>query len=148
MQMIKRNTGSPGGLVPLHGLLDDAFWDPFGIWHSPLIGRRFLPAMNIAETARDLTIGVNIPGFDTKDISVDVHDNILTIAGKAAEEAEEKEKQWVCRECSSGEFLRQVRLPDYVDGSQAVCKVKNGVLTITIPKREQAAKKTLKIEEE
>jgi len=145
MQMTKYTNGRRG-LAPISDLFDEAFFDPFGFFGSRLMTR--VPAMNIAETTDDLTVSVNIPGFESKDVSVDVHNNVLTISGKAQEESEEKDRQWVCRECSYGEFQRQVRLPDYVDGAKAVCKVRNGVLTISIPKKEEAAKKSLKVEGE
>jgi len=147
MQMIKHDNGPSRGLTPFRDLFDDSFWDPFGFFGAPLV-RRPLPAMNIAETAKDLTVSVNVPGYEAKDVTVDVHNNVLTIAGRAQEEQEQEDREWVCRESSYGEFTRQVRLPDYADGSKANCKVKNGVLTIVIPKKEEAAKKTLRVEEE
>lgn len=145
MQMTQYTNGRRG-LAPLSDLFDESLFDPFGFFGSRIVPR--VHAMNIAETAKDLTITVNVPGLEAKDVSIDVHNNLLTITGKTQEETEEKDKTWVCRECSYGEFSRQVRLPDYVDGSRAACKVKNGVLTITIPKKEEAAKKTLKVEGE
>ncbi|MFA5272954.1 MAG: Hsp20/alpha crystallin family protein [Candidatus Peribacter sp.] len=148
MQMIKRDNGPTRGITPFSALFDDALWDPFGFFGSPLMRHRQLPAMNIAETAKDLTVSVNVPGYEAKDVTVDVHNNVLSIAGHAQEQKEQNDQEWVCRESSYGEFTRQVRLPDYADGSRAACKVKNGVLTIVIPKKEEAAKKTLKVEEE
>ncbi|MDD5751247.1 MAG: Hsp20/alpha crystallin family protein [Candidatus Peribacteraceae bacterium] len=146
MKMIRRDDRPTRGLFPL---LDETFWDPFAFFGSrPLSPLRTMPAMNIAETAKELTVTVHVPGLDAQDIAVDVHNNLLTISGKTQEEKEEKETTWVCRESVSGEFQRQVRLPDYADGTKAACKVKNGVLTITIPKREEAARKTLNVEQE
>jgi len=146
MQIIKRDNGPSRGLTPFSDLFNDSLFDPFGFFGSPLI-RRPLPAMNIVETAKDLTVSVNVPGYEAKDVTVDVHNNVLTISGRAQEQKENTDQEWVCRESSYGEFTRQVRLPDYADGSKANCKVKNGVLTIVIPK-EEAAKKTLTVEEE
>lgn len=147
MRMIKRDsTGLARGPSPLGNFLDDTFWDPFGFFGTRLVPHS-LPAMNIAETEKELTVSVNVPGFEAKNITVDTHNNVLTISGRVEEEREQEEKTWVCHEASFGEFQRQVRLPDYADGSKAACKVKNGVLTITIPKKEEAAKKTLKVEE-
>ncbi|OIO55475.1 hypothetical protein AUJ46_01490 [Candidatus Peregrinibacteria bacterium CG1_02_54_53] len=147
MRMIKHdNTGPTRGLTPFGSLFDEAFWDPFGFFGTHLAPRS-IPAMNIAETPKELSISINVPGFEAKDIVVDTHNNVLSISGKAEQEQEENDKEWVCRESSFNAFQRQVRLPDYADGSRAECKVKNGVLSITIPKREEAAKKTLKVEE-
>lgn len=147
MQMIKRNSGPSRGLAPFSDLFDDAFWDPFGFFGSPLPHRHHLPAMNIAESSKDITVSVNVPGYEAKDVTVDVHNNVLTVTGRAQQEQEQTDKEWVRRESSYGEFTRQVRLPDYADGSKANCKVKNGVLTIVIPKKEEAAKKILNVEE-
>ncbi|MFH0851749.1 MAG: Hsp20/alpha crystallin family protein [Candidatus Peregrinibacteria bacterium] len=148
MQMIKRDNGPTRGITPFSALFDDSLWDPFGFFGSPLLQRRPFPAMNIAETAKDMTVSVNVPGYEAKDVTVDVHNNVLTISGHAQQEQEKTDQEWVCRESSYGEFSRQVRLPEYADGAKAACKVKNGVLTIVIPKKEEAAKKTLKVEEE
>ncbi|MDD4287543.1 MAG: Hsp20/alpha crystallin family protein [Candidatus Peribacteraceae bacterium] len=148
MQMIKRDNGPTRGITPFSALFDDALWDPFGLFGSPFVPRRSFPAMNIAETAKELTVSVNVPGFEAKDVTVDVHNNVLTISGHAQETEEKNDQEWICRESAYGEFTRQVRLPDYADGSKANCKVKNGVLTIMIPKKEEAAKKTLQVEEE
>jgi len=147
MQMIKRDGGTPRGLSPLATFFDDTFFDPFGFFGSHPMQRHHLPAMNIAESPKDLTVTVNVPGYEAKDVTVDVHNNVLTVSGHSRQEQEEKDREWIRCESSYGEFTRQVRLPDYTEGSKANCKVKNGVLTIVIPKKEEAARKTLRVEE-
>jgi len=154
MKIIKRDDGNLRDPVTLgdamNRFFDESLWDPF----SFLTGRSLVPAghlspsMNISEDAKAITVEASVPGFEAKDIEVDVHNHLLTISGKTEENKEENEKTWICRERSYGEFRRQVRLPDYAEGDKAVCKMKNGVLTITIPKSEEASKKTLRVEEE
>lgn len=146
MKMLQHSTGDPRGMTPFRDFFDEAFWDPFGFFGTRMLRPHTIPALNIAETEKELTVTVNVPGFEAKDITVNSSNNVLTISGKTQEETEEKDKTWVCRESAYGEFQRQVRLPDYADGSKAICKVKNGVLTIAIPKKEEAAKRTLRVE--
>jgi len=91
---------------------------------------------------------VELPGMDEKDITVEMDDAALTIRGEKKAEQEEKGKNWYRREQSYGSFHRIVPLPANVDGEKAKAKFKQGVLTITAPKREeeQAKRKAITIE--
>jgi HSP20 family protein len=121
-------------------MFDESFWDPFGMLgdtfpRSMELASQFMPTIDVAETEKELLIEANIPGYDPKDIEIDVHDNVLTIHGTTHQDTEEKDKKYYRRERGYGEFRREIMLPDYVDIAKASCKAKNGTIVISVPKK-------------
>lgn len=109
--------------------------------------RQLALPVDVSETDKEVVIEADIPGFDPKSINVDVNNNVLTISGKHEEKSDTKDKKWHRRErsYSYAEFTRQILLPEYADGSKAECKSKNGMLTVTIPKKPEAEPKRLSV---
>ncbi len=110
-------------------------------------GRRhsFFPAMDIVEDEQNIIIKVDVPGMSQKDISVEIHDDVLIIKGEKKVEEEIKEKNYHVSERRYGSFIRQITLPDYVEPEKTKAKVKDGVLTIVIPKREEVKPKKISV---
>jgi HSP20 family protein len=94
------------------------------------------PAVDIAEDDKAVTLRVDAPGLDPKDISIEVSGNQLTIRGQREDEWSENERGVRLRERVSGNFARTLTLPSYVDPGKIDARSKNGTLTITIPKVE------------
>ncbi len=140
---------------PFNHFFDEAFWDPFRLFDTSFMPsimeqrQRALP-VDVSETDKDVVIEADIPGFDPKTINVDVSNNVLTISGRHEEKSDTKDKKWHRRERSYSytEFTRQILLPEYADGSRAACKSKNGMLTVTIPKKPEAEPKRLSVQVE
>jgi HSP20 family protein len=137
---------------PFSHLFDEAFWDPFRLFDtSPapsMFGQQqFSLPVDVSETDKEITIESDIPGFDPKNIKIDVRNNMLTISGTQEEKSDKKDKKWHRRErsYSYAEFTRQILLPEYAETSKADCTVKNGMLTITIPKKPEAEAKRLNV---
>jgi HSP20 family protein len=88
--------------------------------------------------------------MDEHDVTVELDDAALTIHGEKKEEHEEKGRNWFCREQSFGSFHRIVPLPSSVEGDKAKARFRKGVLTVTLPKREEARvnRKSVTIEAE
>jgi len=105
----------------------------------------FFPAMDIAEDDQNLIIKVDIPGMTQKDVSVEIHDNVLIIKGEKKVEDEIKEKNFHVSERRYGSFIRQITLPDYLQPEKTKAKIKDGVLTITIPKKEEENLKKISV---
>lgn len=108
----------------------------------------FTPRVDIAETDSALTVHAELPGIDKKDVKITVNDgNILTIAGekKREEKTEDKEKNYMRIERSYGSFARSFTLPDNVSTENINAAFDNGVLTITVPKKEPAKPKELEV---
>ncbi|MDD4319871.1 MAG: Hsp20/alpha crystallin family protein [Candidatus Peribacteraceae bacterium] len=136
---------------PMSRFFDEPLLDPFNIFASsiaPFASQMAVPAVDVSETEKEIVIKADLPGFDTKDVSVEVNNNIVTIHGRMEEERESEDKRWHRRERRSGEFERQITLPDYADGAKAICKMKNGILQVTIPKGMEAVPRRLRIDTE
>jgi HSP20 family protein len=122
----------------------DNFWlEPFG--ESEEWPGSFIPAVDVTENDKEVSISSELPGMDEKDINVTVNDGMLIIQGEKKREEEEKEKGIYCRESSYGTFRRVINLPAEVDDSKAEAEFKKGVLKIKFPKTAEAKAKAKKI---
>lgn len=137
---------------PFNRFFDEAFWDPFRLFETSFMPsireqRQLALPVDVSETDKEVVIEADIPGFDPKSITVDVSNNVLTISGKHEEASDAKGKKWHRRErtYSYAEFTRQILLPEYADGSKAECRSKNGMLTVTIPKKPEAEPRRLSV---
>lgn len=111
----------------------------------PFVGTGFNLLVDVIETAEMVTVNVEIPGIDPKDVDISITGNILTIKGEKKGEKEEKGKQYHRVERSYGSFARNVEIPSLVDAEKIKAEYKNGVLKITIPKSEKAKPKQITI---
>ena len=106
----------------------------------------FAPPVDIYEDEHNITLKIEVPGMNEKDIDVSIENNTLTVHGERKfekEEKEEKGKTYHRIERKSGSIQRSITLPCKVQEDKIVAECKNGVLSVTIPKAEQA--KTRKI---
>lgn len=105
------------------------------------------PRVDVYETEKDVVAEVELPGIDLKNIEVEVKDNVLKIEAKKEEAKEEKGKGYYRKEISAGYYKRVVPLPVEVIGEKAEAQYKEGILKISIPKREvkKPEKKPVKI---
>lgn len=101
------------------------------------------PRVNIVESNDDFRVDVQAPGFDKKDLKVEMVDDLLTIRGEHTEEAAQNEEvRWTRREFSRSSFERSFTLPKSVQADAIKAEYVNGVLRLTIPKAEEAKPKT------
>lgn len=108
--------------------------------------RTFQPRMDLSETANAFKITADVPGMSEDDIDITVSDNNLIINGERSEESEETEQNFVRRERAYGMFHRQIPLPGNIERDKINAKFKNGVLTVELPKDEEAKSQWRKIE--
>jgi len=138
----------------MNQLFEESFWDPFRLLSGPsmltAMSKQFLPNIDISETEKELHIVADVPGYDPKNVAVNVENGFLTIEGTMEEEKEEKNKKWYRRETAHGNFFQQVALPQGVSENDVKCKMKNGKLSIVVrkPQGEQTKKKSLTIDVE
>lgn len=100
-----------------------------------------MPAVNIIEEKDDFSIEVAAPGLDKKDFKIDLDHNVLTISSEKKDEKKEEDKKFMRREFSYTSFKRSFTLPNTVDAEKIEAKHKDGVLSITMPKKEEAKEK-------
>lgn len=106
-----------------------------------------LPKVDIIDQDDTLLIRAMLPGVKKENLEVSTTDHSLTIRGKTHEEhKEEKKGEYYRKEISSGNFLRTVALPALVDESGIKANFNNGMLEVTIPKKENEKRHTVKID--
>lgn len=96
--------------------------------------RRWVPAMDLAETPDHLLLTADLPGLGEEDISIEIKDGVLTVAGERRAESERKDKGYHRVERSFGRFSRSLSLPEGIDAEQVAASFDRGVLEIRIPK--------------
>jgi HSP20 family protein len=106
----------------------------------------WVPAENAWEDDNGFYIQMALPGWDPKDITLEVNNQILTVKGERNVEFQNAEK-FHLREIANGQFTRLFRLPSFVGHNMASATHKHGLLTITFPKREEAKCRRIMIEE-
>jgi HSP20 family protein len=99
------------------------------------------PSVNIVEGKSEFRIEVAAPGLEKDDFRINLQNNVLTISSEKESSKEEKEEKFMRREFSYSQFRRSFSLPDTADAGNIVANHKNGVLLITIPKKDEAKEK-------
>ena len=104
-----------------------------------------LPRMDVSETDKAIEIEAELPGLETKDVQINLADNLLTIRGEKKSEREEKNKDYHLVERSFGSFSRSVQLPQGVKPDDVSAEIAKGVLKVTVKKPAPAQSKQIEI---
>ncbi|PYX96090.1 MAG: molecular chaperone [Acidobacteria bacterium] len=105
----------------------------------------FAPPVDVYEDEHHITLKIEVPGIDEKDIDVRIENNTLTVHGERKFEKEEKEENFRRVERQYGSFTRSFALPNSVDPGQVTATYDNGVLKIKLAKKAEAKPKQIKI---
>jgi HSP20 family protein len=129
--------------------MDRLFDSFFGGARAPAVPRAFEPAawfggalspsVDVAETDAALTLTAELPGMAAGDVELAMRGGTLTLKGEKKSETERKEGEMHVSERRYGAFQRSFALPEGVDADRATAKFENGVLTVTLPKKPEAA---------
>jgi len=103
------------------------------------------PMVNVEETENEFIISAEIPGMDKKEINIVANNGMLSISGEKKDESETKEKNYHQIERRYGKFERSFVLPEGVDHEKIEASYKNGVLTLSLPKMEEAKPKQIEV---
>lgn len=123
------------------------FQDTFNrILSEPSSSRPWAPSVDIFETENELVLHADLPGVDMNDIDIKVENNTLAIKGERKFEQNENHKGFHRIERSYGSFVRYFSLPDTVDTDNVKAAYNNGVLTVTLPKKEMAKPRSIKVQ--
>jgi HSP20 family protein len=135
MSLIKRNGNYSGLRSMMNELMNaDRFLDRAPFFSEALQ----VPAVNIKETDNAFELSVAAPGLEKKDFKVEVDNNLLTISAEHKQEKEEKDKEYTRKEYNYNSFMRSFELPSYVNAEAIDAQYKEGILTLTLPKKEEA----------
>lgn len=133
-----------GGRVPV--FFDDFFkpwnewFDNGGLWERTLN----VPAVNISEHENEFQVSLAVPGMKKSDFKIDVDGNMLTISSEKEQSKEEKEKKFTRKEYSYSSFSRSFTLPEDVNTEKIDAKYEDGVLKLSLPRKEGAKKTAVK----
>jgi len=127
-------------------LFNQTFSNFFGPEGQELSRGAWAPPVDIYETGNNLVIKAELPGIDPKDVEVRVENGTLAVSGERKSEKEVKEGNYHRVERSYGSFHRSFNLPPTVSSENVTAEYKDGVLTLTLAKREEAKPKTIKIQ--
>ena len=105
----------------------------------------FMPRVNIRENDNLVSLTFEVPGMEKGDIKIVVEDNILTVSGERKFTDEKSEDNFVRAEIRSGSFSRGFTLPDTVDAEKVSADYKNGLLEVTLPKKEEKKPKQIEV---
>ncbi len=133
--------------------LQDEINNLFGrVWHGgfstgPFDGQEWAPAVDVLEENDRYVVRAEVPGLEAADISLTFADGALVIKGqKGCDYEDESRKGLIHRERRFGAFVRNVPLPAVVESSKISASCRNGVLEVTLAKKEESKAKVIKID--
>lgn len=135
-------------LAGVRSVMDRLFEQSFGRLPALRSGEELGLApvgLDVYETNNEYVIKAAVPGIDPKDVDISVEDDVLTIKGAFEQKEEAQEANYLRRELRYGSFERALRLPPTVDAGKATARFENGLLRLTLPKKEEARARTIKI---
>ncbi len=137
-------------LDPLQIMRDLTGWDPFReiTTSTPFVSRpvvAFAPQFEVKETKDAFIFKADLPGVEEQNIDVSLTGNRLTVSGLREEEDRQEGENFFAYERAFGSFTRAFTLPDGVDGDQISANLKDGVLTLDIPKKPEHQPKKISI---
>jgi len=121
----------------------DTLWEPFSLGLEPLVGE--MAPVDFKETDDEYVLKVELPGLEKDDVQISLEQNVLTIRGEKKEEDVKENESFHKREIRYGWFERSFNLPGDINEKKIDAKMKNGVLTIRVPKEESAKPKRIPI---
>ena len=133
------------GLTTLQDQINRLFSDSFDRTGEEGSLTAWAPAVDIYETEHELVVKADLPDIDPKDLDIRVENNILTIRGERKFEKQVNEDKYLRVERSYGSFARSFTLANTVNAEAINADYQHGVLTLTIPKREEAKPKQIKV---
>lgn len=130
------------------GFMDDFdrfmnnFWDIAPLRREE---QRKVPSVDVRETDNEYILEAELPGYGEEDVDVNVDNHVLHLSSKKEEDRTEEKKDYIMRERRSYSFSRSFVLPENVNEDKIKGTFKNGVLTLTMPKREEKKPKKIDI---
>ena len=137
----------PRGVLSLQDamdrLFDQSFLSPY--WGGTSSAQTGGPAVDVVETNEDVIVTAAVPGIKADDLKITLSGDVLHLSGQTATETEHKDATYHLRERSTSSFSRAIGLPSPVIGDQAQADFENGVLTLKLPKAQEARAKAITV---
>ena len=133
------------GLSTLQDQLNRLFNESFRTQEEGSALTHWAPAVDISETPNELVVKADLPDVNEQDIDVRVENNLLTIRGERKFEKSVSEENFLRVERAYGSFSRSFSLPNTLNTDAIAAAYRNGVLTVTLPKREETKPRQVKV---
>jgi HSP20 family protein len=129
----------------LRRAIDRGVFEFYGptVWRNAETSLTF--PVDLSETDGQVVVKAALPGIQPEDVDISVSDSVLTIKGEAKSEEKSEGENYHRREIRYGAFSRAITLPTEVDDARAEAEFRDGVLTVTLPKAEEARPKQIKV---
>ena len=121
------------------------FWDDDQLKAGVLQEAEWTPRVDVYENKDNFVVKAELPGIDPKDLEVRIEDETLYLKGERKLEKEQKEENYYQRERAYGSFARSFSLPSSVNTEKVLAEYKDGLLRLTLPKREEAKPKSIQV---
>ena len=139
----RRRVGNHEDVPAVFRAFDDMFQQ---VLAGPVGSRQWIPAVDVVENPNELVIAADLPGVKKEDVDVQIEDGTLTLTGTRKFENSESKEGYHRLERSYGSFRRAFTLPESVDPEKVAAAFADGVLKITLPKKEIARPRSIKVE--
>jgi HSP20 family protein len=134
------------GFVTLPRELDRWVDEALSGWNRGENLRSWFPVTDVSETPEHLILRLEVPGMSREDIKISVENHVLTVRGEKRQESAQENESWYRTERSYGSFERSFSLPTHVDPDNVRASLESGVLTVRLPRREEARPREIAIE--
>lgn len=131
-------------LEPFRLMRDFLRWDPLRDYDLGAPAA-FMPSFDVKESPDAYQLKADLPGILEADLEISLESNRLTVAGKREAETAKDGERWHLAERSNGSFSRTFTLPEDVDSEKVVAELRNGVLTLMVPKRPEVRPKKISV---
>jgi HSP20 family protein len=142
MTLIKFKTNNPVRRNERMPLFSDLFNDLFETVNMPDVTRGTVPSVNIIENDDNYRLELAAPGLKKDDFKISIDDDRLTVSSEKETESTDKQEKYTRKEFSYSSFMRTFTLPEMVDSEKISAKYEDGVMTVLLPKKEEAKPKT------
>jgi HSP20 family protein len=140
---VRRNGGDFDPFRIVDALLGDAFGNVGAPVPAP--SRAFTPTFEVKETKDAYVFKADLPGIAEKDVEIQMTGNVLTISGERRQESAQDTERYFALERGYGRFSRSFTLPDGIEGENVTADMKDGVLTLRVPKRPEVQPRKISI---
>ena len=136
----------PSGIFSVPRELDRFMEEALGSWGRGENLHEWFPVTDVSETPESLTLRLEVPGLSRDQLKISVENNTLTVRGEKKQETSSEDETFHRTERSFGAFERWFSLPAYVDTDTVKASLQDGVLAVTLPRREEAKAREISIE--
>jgi len=124
-------------------LMEESFFRPSRL--ISLLGEELRPALDVYQTPSEVVVKAALPGVKPEEVDITISGDVLTIKGETKAEQEVKREDYLCQEHRYGAFTRSITLPSALNTEKAEATFEDGVLTLSIPRTEEAKPKAIKV---